>query len=132
MLCATVSTERDGLVAEVKRMSHTEACAEGGQAGGVAAAWAGGQLWDDALRLTERLAEVASVNAAILSENSDLTQQVEVRLLCPESHAETHALAGACWFQPADSLLMRACLYGGYSTGNDAVLLPCAFNVLAS
>lgn len=90
--CAKTVAQRDDLVAEVNELKQRVAsdAAEGqGAAGGAGPAALAAQAWQDAVRLTERLAEVASVNAEILSENSTLTKQVEVRPGCahpPRGH----------------------------------------------
>jgi len=77
--CAKTSTERDSLAAELKQLAESRQ--EDAQATAGTTVWAGGQLWNESLRLTERLAAVTSMNSEILSENAALTKQVEVRPL---------------------------------------------------
>lgn len=84
-LCAKTEAQRDDLSARVKQLEQRTAPEAAGQqgsaSGGGPAAWTG-EVWQDAVRLTERVAEVTSANAEILSENSALTKQLEVRLGC--------------------------------------------------
>eukprot|EP00892_Ulva_mutabilis_P007861 jgi/Ulvmu1/5447/UM224_0002.1 len=113
-LCKNLSAERDDLASALNNSKQACSQKDGAQAAASSDAWAGGQLWNDVLRLTERLAEVAGTNSAVLSENSALTQQVEAaeksladardeieRLACAHVTATVAAATAACGSTPA-------------------------------
>ena len=80
--CKHLVKECDTLAEQLRRRLAAEA--EAPPAAAAAEAVATGHLWQDTLRLTERVAETSAANSEILSENSALTKQLEVRLCTSE------------------------------------------------